>query len=411
MVVFDDFFLCANAALHDLHLNAEFFLNDYASYLLRANAALHDLRLNAKFFLNDMGGKCVAQRWRPWVIAWDDNDLTSRPATTNDPHDASDRFQVLNHDATFTWWAAAAEQQFMKFKDSPYALVLYEPQDERAFAMFSDVYLSANITHTPGFRFASNIDPIMFRLYTAPSSHLATHTPYADDVSSPPPPFSRPAVAVIPLPANSTRYVVTQHSTSSSSSSSSNPSSTPSFAILTIHWLPDSPLDPPSSPVYTVQIAPSLPAAHPPETVISSNPLPGGELLSACEVENRKGGRADGGMKGETQTEQVGSGRVASVSVLDVPHGVAVGQVVEMGRGQTKKQAGTARVEGRWGAARGNHAGSWVGCSSALCLPSLLITRPTPQQIMIILVALHVCLLAVPSASHSFRRPRPFLSP
>ncbi|CAI7843015.1 unnamed protein product, partial [Closterium sp. NIES-53] len=100
----------------------------FDDFFLRASTSLQELRLNVEFFLNDMGGKCVAQRWRPWVIAWDDNDLTSHPATTNDPSDASDRFQVLNHDATFTWWAAAAQQQFMKFKDSAYALVLYEPQ-------------------------------------------------------------------------------------------------------------------------------------------------------------------------------------------------------------------------------------------------------------------------------------------
>ncbi|CAI5534625.1 unnamed protein product [Closterium sp. Naga37s-1] len=334
----------------------------FDDFFLRANAALHELHLSVEFFLNDMGGKCVAQRWRPWVIAWDDNDLTSRPATTNDPRDASDRFQVLNHDATFTWWAAAAQQQFMKFKDSPYALVLYEPQDERAFSMFSDVYLSANLTHTPGFRFASNIDPIMFRLFTAPSSHLATHTPYADDVSSPPPPFSRPAVAVIPLPANTTRYSMARDPTSSStstSSSSSNPPSPPSFAILTIHWLPGSPLSPPSSPVYTVQIAPSLPATHPPETIISSTALPGGELLSACEVEREKGGRPNGKGKGETQTEQVaseqvGSGRVASVSVLDLPHGMEL----EVGNGTFGGGVGGGRDGGGGGDETGEGRGS-----------------------------------------------------
>ena len=68
-----------------------------------------------------------------------------------------------------------AEHKFYKFINSSYAIILYEPSDERDLLNFSDIYISSGVDHKPGFRFAYNGDPAMFAIYTASRTGRATH--------------------------------------------------------------------------------------------------------------------------------------------------------------------------------------------------------------------------------------------
>lgn len=73
-------------------------------------------------------------------------------------------------------WTSLAAHGFYKFRNSSYAIILYEPSDQVVLEAYSDIYISSGISHTPGFRFAYNGDPAMFATYTASRTGRATHT-------------------------------------------------------------------------------------------------------------------------------------------------------------------------------------------------------------------------------------------
>ncbi len=95
---------------------------------------------------------------------------------SNDHEKGYDRFAILNDpEDTLSWTILASELvQYAKFKHSPYTFLLWEPDGEKEFNDYSRYYLTSSAgAHGPGFRFAINIDPVMFALYSSASSKQA----------------------------------------------------------------------------------------------------------------------------------------------------------------------------------------------------------------------------------------------
>lgn len=171
----------------------------------RANDIVKTYDLNIEFVLDSgVPNECHRNRWRPWVSTstWDKTALFS-----NDETLGYDRYQVLNPSwKTLTSsnvshlasgapcgdFASCASVRYGKFANitSSHSWQVYEPANERDIQSVLKTFFDAKISHDPGLRFAINIDPAMFQVYSAGDDPTETrpigrHQVFATNASSP----------------------------------------------------------------------------------------------------------------------------------------------------------------------------------------------------------------------------------
>ena len=150
-------------------------------FFVKANEILFNYSLNVEFVLDSgVPAKCHADRWRPWVSTstWTEDALFSNNVTLG-----YDRYQVLNPNAAASQskrrklsgapcgdFASCAELEFGKFANettSYHSYQVYEPSDQVTIQENIGIFLETGVRHDPGLRFAINIDPAMFQVYSA----------------------------------------------------------------------------------------------------------------------------------------------------------------------------------------------------------------------------------------------------
>lgn len=117
---------------------------------------------------------CLSERWRPlpftYIPARDPIDAF----TSNDPARGYDRFSVLDApSAVASVWDVVTTMRFGKFASLPAPYLLWEPSDQDEILDRAAHYLGhGGPAHAAGMRFAINVDPAMFHVYSARASQL-----------------------------------------------------------------------------------------------------------------------------------------------------------------------------------------------------------------------------------------------
>ena len=150
-------------------------------FFVKANEILFNYSLNVEFVLDSgVPAKCHADRWRPWVSTstWTEDALFSNNVTLG-----YDRYQVLNPNAAASQskrrklsgascgdFASCAELKFGKFANdttSFHSYQVYAAFEQVKIKVYIGFFFETGVRHDPGLRFAINIDPAMFQVYSA----------------------------------------------------------------------------------------------------------------------------------------------------------------------------------------------------------------------------------------------------
>lgn len=116
--------------------------------------------------------ECSVGLWEPWVSTY---------VQERDPpeimFDGSDdvtfkRMQILNN--PWKEYVETVEMNYGKFINSTYPWLAWEPSNQDEIEFTAALYVDKGISHSPGFRFAINCDPVMFSLYSSPVTSTAT---------------------------------------------------------------------------------------------------------------------------------------------------------------------------------------------------------------------------------------------
>uniref|UniRef100_A0A7S4PIC6 Uncharacterized protein n=1 Tax=Paramoeba aestuarina TaxID=180227 RepID=A0A7S4PIC6_9EUKA len=150
----------------------------------KANQIIRDNNLNVEFIMDGVGtpgaGRtCLNQKYRPWVSTYIYPNDPSDAITSNNPLKGYDRFQVLNEPEQSMsdpegWIDYFASIDYGKFSNGSYPYQFWEPSDQDTILEVCDAYLAyPDEMHEEGFKFAINIDPVIFQIYTASRSGTA----------------------------------------------------------------------------------------------------------------------------------------------------------------------------------------------------------------------------------------------
>eukprot|EP00742_Colponemidia_sp_Colp-10_P008100 GILJ01008744.1.p1 GENE.GILJ01008744.1~~GILJ01008744.1.p1 ORF type:complete len:725 (-),score=82.49 GILJ01008744.1:339-2360(-) len=145
----DDFFNEANQLVSTLGLNVEFIFDGAAT--------------------PTAGNECLKDRWRPWNCTYISDESPSQAFRSNDRDKGYDRFQVLDDSENILTWISSSQQNWGKFSNTSYPLMLWEPSDQKVIQQYAEFFRNNQTpNHDPGFVFNINIDPAMFVVYASP---------------------------------------------------------------------------------------------------------------------------------------------------------------------------------------------------------------------------------------------------
>eukprot|EP01137_Pigoraptor_chileana_P022140 Opistho-2@86730 len=140
-----------------------------------ANSAIAAHGLNVEFILDGAATptqKCLANRWRPWNATWIVMRDPWDAATSDDPTLGYDRFTINNMPEgkpSYLLVSVMRAIHYGKFAGRSMPYLLWEPSDQKSILEIASTYRNGP-RHTPGFRFAINIDPVQFLIYSARAS-------------------------------------------------------------------------------------------------------------------------------------------------------------------------------------------------------------------------------------------------
>jgi hypothetical protein len=113
---------------------------------------------------------CTMDAFRPWVSTWQGMPVE---AFFNDNATLGyDRLQVFDLPAVFSAIYATEQLNWGKFASGKWPLLIWEPSDEAELVTFTKLFLDWAASHPdfpdplPNYRFAINIDPVQFQVYT-----------------------------------------------------------------------------------------------------------------------------------------------------------------------------------------------------------------------------------------------------
>jgi hypothetical protein len=149
-----------------------------ATALLQSNP-----KLNVEFILDGAatpGGSprrhCLDHLWPSWNSTWI---FTSDPFEafySNKDSDGSIRFQIFNIPGPVEVLDLLADLDYGKFSSGQYPYLYWEPSDQAPILRVAASY-NRHKPNPHGFRFAINIDPIHFTVFSASQSHNAWNIP------------------------------------------------------------------------------------------------------------------------------------------------------------------------------------------------------------------------------------------
>jgi len=133
---------------------------------------------------------CLAQRWRPWNATWIPGDSSPPLAWASDDQGLGyDRYAILNPSASsIPVFQVMGHLGFGKFKNGPYPLQVWEPDDQPSLIDYGTSFVSSRPNGHYQMHNAINIDPAMWAIFTSKvtgaawNHELSTH---AKDVTKP----------------------------------------------------------------------------------------------------------------------------------------------------------------------------------------------------------------------------------
>ncbi len=124
----------------------------------------------------DPDAHCQSHRWLPWVKTWDRNPIAALFSNSCAKNDSYCRFQVFDvptasvPELTF---APYAKLKYGKFsRQNKYPLLVWEPSDQSVIEETANIYVSGAGKVPAGLRFAINISPERFSVFSAKYSGL-----------------------------------------------------------------------------------------------------------------------------------------------------------------------------------------------------------------------------------------------
>lgn len=150
----------------------------------QANQLISSLGLNLQLIVDGAGSptgrSCLDNRFSPWNSTWIVFSDPLAALTSNSPTDGYVRYQVNN----MPQGAITAQSnlqflqklQFGKFLNSGNPFLFWEPSDQPTITTVASTYLTGPINDY-GFRFAINIDPIQFKVYSGSVTGDAVNIP------------------------------------------------------------------------------------------------------------------------------------------------------------------------------------------------------------------------------------------
>ena len=110
----------------------------------------------------DVTSPCLTALFSGWPSTYIPSDNTADGLFRNDT-DTYRRMNLLNIEASSFYNVSALH--YGKFPPSPYPFLLWEPSDQLTLTNYTEHYLQGE-RHAAGFRFAINIDPVQWAVYT-----------------------------------------------------------------------------------------------------------------------------------------------------------------------------------------------------------------------------------------------------
>ena len=117
----------------------------------------------------DVPSACLTDLFPGWPSTYIPSDNTRDGLFRNDTPTYA-RMNLLNMEAS-SFYNVSAER-YGKFPPSPYPYLLWEPSDQRTLLNFTQHYM-LSLRHQQGFRFAINIDPAQWAVYTGEATQEA----------------------------------------------------------------------------------------------------------------------------------------------------------------------------------------------------------------------------------------------
>jgi hypothetical protein len=172
---------------------------------------INALGLNVEFVLDGSGtpsGRpCLNDKWRPWVSTWIPSSDPEDAAFSNNVTLGYDRYQVFNPPEVDAgrpslWIDYYQKLDYGKFSNGTHPYLLWEPSSQNKILEIANAYATGPI-HSPGFRFAINIDPAMLEVYAGSASGVAWNYNIVPQDEA-----DNPQVDIIPSGKNSSIFYV-----------------------------------------------------------------------------------------------------------------------------------------------------------------------------------------------------------
>ncbi|PRP77324.1 type A von Willebrand factor domain-containing protein [Planoprotostelium fungivorum] len=149
-------------------------------FIREANDTIQSLGLNVNLVLDGNatpgGGRtCLADRWRPLVSTYIFNSDPFCAALGNNCKGA-DRFQIWNQPVP-KWlpWLLIDLYSYIGYgkfgRQTTWPFLIWEPDRQDIMIEAGAAYVQKGISQKAGFRYAINMDPVMWQVYTSPVSH------------------------------------------------------------------------------------------------------------------------------------------------------------------------------------------------------------------------------------------------
>jgi hypothetical protein len=160
---------------------------------------------NVEFVIDgslDMTQVCTKNAFRPWPSTWQGPPYEA--FFSNDSSRGYDRLQVFDLPDNSLLISTAAKANWGKFEKMKWPLLVWEPADEASIQKLTSIYLNWALlqpepTNLPDYRFAINIDPIQFQIYSSSATKRTWRALFSDL------PDPRPKITA--LPASTTTFL------------------------------------------------------------------------------------------------------------------------------------------------------------------------------------------------------------
>ncbi|CAF1385462.1 unnamed protein product, partial [Didymodactylos carnosus] len=146
-------------------------------FLNKANQLINEFNLNIQFILDGAGtldGKndCLINLWRPLVMTYTFPNAPLKAFTSNTIENGYDRLAINNMQSPKLDMCKLLHYGKFSLNQSIYPYLYWEPSDQRTILSSIISYLNG-LRHSLGLRFAINIDPVQFTIYSAQATNDA----------------------------------------------------------------------------------------------------------------------------------------------------------------------------------------------------------------------------------------------